>query len=76
LCGRSGIGDLHGKIDWRGPAALILGPESKGLSPAEVSAASQSVTIPMQGQVESLNVAVAAAVILYEANQDREQKND
>lgn len=59
------------EVDWSGPCALIVGPESTGLSPAEIAAADESVSIPMQGSVESLNVAVAAGIILYEANRQR-----
>jgi TrmH family RNA methyltransferase len=61
-------------IDWTRPTALLLGTESTGLTPAEISAATASVTIPMHGQVESLNVAVAAAVVLYEAVRQREAR--
>jgi TrmH family RNA methyltransferase len=61
-------------IDWKRPTALLLGTESTGLTPAEISAATATVTIPMHGQVESLNVAVAAAVVLYEAARQREAR--
>jgi len=59
------------EFDWHGPCALIVGPESTGLSPAEIAAADEAVRIPMQGSVESLNVAVATGVLLYEANRQR-----
>jgi RNA methyltransferase, TrmH family len=58
-------------VDWSGPWALIVGPESTGLSPEEIAAADEAVRIPMQGSVESLNVAVATGIILYEANRQR-----
>ena len=68
--------DLNAKtsyteIDWKTPRALIVGPESIGLNPEEVSMASDAIRIPMQGEVESLNVAVAAAIVLYEAARQR-----
>jgi TrmH family RNA methyltransferase len=59
------------ELDWRGPIALIVGPESKGLSADEVAAADETVRIPMKKPVESLNVAVATAVVLYEAAKQR-----
>jgi len=59
------------EIDWRGPRALIVGTESTGLLPDEIAAADEAVRIPMAGSVESLNVAVAAGIILYEANRQR-----
>ena len=58
-------------IDWRGSRALIVGTESTGLLPDEIAAADEAVRIPMQGSVESLNVAVATGIILYEANRQR-----
>ena len=61
----------HTDIDWKTPRALIVGPESAGLSPEEVSMASVAIRIPMHGEVESLNVAVAAAIVLYEAARQR-----
>jgi TrmH family RNA methyltransferase len=65
---------LYTEVDWRKSIALIVGPESAGLSPAEIAAAGSSVRIPMQGQTESLNVAMAAGIILYEAARQRMQK--
>jgi TrmH family RNA methyltransferase len=57
--------------DLRGPVALVLGGEGSGV-PAEVeSCADWRVTIPMRAPVESFNVAVTAALILYEASQQR-----
>lgn len=59
------------EIDWRCPCALIVGTESTGLLPDEIAAADEAVRIPMAGLVESLNVAVAAGIILYEAHGQR-----
>jgi RNA methyltransferase, TrmH family len=61
----------HTELDWATPAALVLGEEAAGLSPEEVAAADEAVRIPMRPPVESLNVAVAAAVVLYEAARQR-----
>jgi TrmH family RNA methyltransferase len=61
----------YNEVDWRQPSALILGPESSGLSPEEISAASKAVRIPMRGPAESLNVAVATGILLYEAARQR-----
>jgi TrmH family RNA methyltransferase len=62
---------LHTSIDWTIPRAVIVGPESTGLSPEEVAVAGEAVRIEMHGSVESLNVGVAAAVLLYEAARQR-----
>jgi TrmH family RNA methyltransferase len=55
------------RVDFRTPTAIVLGGEGAGISPAIMAAADASVTIPMRAPVESLNVAVAAALLLYEA---------
>lgn len=61
----------HTEIDWTIPRAVILGPEAGGLTDEEAHAADESVRIPMRAPVESLNVAVALAIILYEAARQR-----
>lgn len=48
------------------PIALVLGAEDKGLSPAVVKLLDRAVAIPLQGSISSLNVSVAAGVLLYE----------
>lgn len=68
--------DAHAKvdyteIDWRLPRALILGSEGSGLSLNEVSLTHDAIKIPMHEPVESLNVAVACGIILYEAARQR-----
>ena len=62
---------LHTEIDWKLSRALVVGPESTGLSPEQLRMTDESVKIPMHGNVESLNVGVAAAVLLYEAARQR-----
>jgi len=57
--------------DWRVPCALILGGEGKGLHRLTAEKCDALVKIPMLGQIESLNVSVAAGVILFEANRQR-----
>jgi RNA methyltransferase, TrmH family len=61
----------HTEWDWTRATALVLGPESTGLTTDELKAADQTVSIPMHGAVESLNVSVAAGIFLYEAARQR-----
>lgn len=68
-----GAPTLHTEIDWTIPSALIVGPESTGLTRDEVAMAVERVRIGMKGSVESLNVGVAAAILLYEAARQRSQ---
>jgi TrmH family RNA methyltransferase len=58
---------LHWEIDYTQPTLILLGNEGAGLSDTLTSACDQTIKIPLGGQVESLNVAIATAVILYEA---------
>jgi TrmH family RNA methyltransferase len=58
-------------MDLRGPSALLVGGEGAGLSDDIAALTDARVSIPMRPPVESLNVAVAAAVALYEAARQR-----
>jgi len=61
-------------LDWTGPVAIVLGGEGGGL-PDEVAAqCSGRVTIPMAPRVESLNVAVAGAILVYAARRGRRER--
>jgi TrmH family RNA methyltransferase len=60
-----------GEVDWTKSAAVLVGGEGTGLSTALVNSADDRVTIPMEPPVESLNAAVAAALIVYEARRQR-----
>ena len=70
------VGDDGGKPMWStdlsGGAALVFGAEGKGLRPLVRKTCDELVGIPMSGHVESLNVSVAAAVLLYEAKRQRD----
>jgi tRNA (guanosine-2'-O-)-methyltransferase len=57
--------------DLTGPTAFILGNEHRGLEPALAALADAEVLIPMYGMIQSLNVSVAAAVLLAEAARQR-----
>jgi 23S rRNA (guanosine2251-2'-O)-methyltransferase len=51
------------------PWVVVLGNEQKGLSAEQTKACDVTVSIPMQGRVSSLNLSVAAGVLLYQFNQ-------
>jgi TrmH family RNA methyltransferase len=57
--------------DLTGPSMVLLGSEGLGLPPAALGAADDRIAIPMRPGVESLNVAVSAALMLYEARRQR-----
>jgi TrmH family RNA methyltransferase len=60
-----------GCIDLTGPVALLIGNEGNGVPQALAAQADGAVTIPCPGPVESLNAAIAASVLLYEASRQR-----
>jgi 23S rRNA (guanosine2251-2'-O)-methyltransferase len=57
--------------DLGGGVALVLGAEGKGIRPLVRRACDAFVSIPLAGRIESLNVSVAAGVLLYEAVRQR-----
>jgi 23S rRNA (guanosine2251-2'-O)-methyltransferase len=59
------------RADLSGGSVLVFGAEGRGLRPLVRKACDAAVSIPLLGQVESLNVSVAAAVLLYEARRQR-----
>jgi TrmH family RNA methyltransferase len=59
------------RVSLAAPAALLIGNEGNGLSPELAAQADAAITIPCPGPVESLNAAVAAAILLYEAARQR-----
>ncbi len=61
------------QVDYSGPTCIMFGNERDGISPRAEALADQHIMIPMLGMVRSLNVSVAAAVILFEAQRQRLQ---
>ncbi len=59
-------------IDYTRPTCILLGQEKTGITPEALALADSDIIIPMVGMVQSLNVSVASALILYEAQRQRE----
>ncbi len=64
-------GTVYSELDLSGPVALVLGSEGKGVRRLVRESCDGAVSIPMLGAVSSLNVSVAAAVLVYEAGRQR-----
>lgn len=65
-------GDLpYTVVNWKRPLALIIGGEARGASQTALALAGGHVTIPMAREIESLNAAVAAGVLLFEIARQR-----
>jgi len=60
------------EIDYTKPTLIVMGNEKEGVSPELIAEATDIIVIPMQGMVQSLNVSVATALILYEAQRQIE----
>ncbi|HTS90309.1 MAG TPA: RNA methyltransferase [Gemmatimonadales bacterium] len=67
----STTGTAVGEVERRGPVALVVGNEGAGISPDLEAVADRRVTVPIASAVESLNVAVAAGILLYEVTRVR-----
>lgn len=65
--------DPIASVDMQGPIVLLLGSEEDGISEEYLKLANERAMIPLTGRIASLNVSVAAAIVLYEAMQQRNQ---
>ena len=60
--------------DYTKPTAIIVGTEAVGLTAAWRNAATKNIRIPMQGEIDSMNVSVAAGILIFEAKRQRQFK--
>jgi TrmH family RNA methyltransferase len=75
LGARIGEGDVYDEIDLAAPCALVLGNEARGLPATLADRLDATVCIPMSGSAESLNVAMAATVLCFEAARQRRARS-
>jgi 23S rRNA (guanosine2251-2'-O)-methyltransferase len=71
VCAAEKTGTGASKADLKGPMVLVMGSEEKGISRELLSLADSTVMIPMTGRIESLNVSVAAGILIYEITRQR-----
>ena len=71
ICASPHASDPYYAVDMTGPTALVVGSEQYGLDRRWMDSADYQVLIPMRGQCDSLNVAAAATVLLFEAARQR-----
>jgi TrmH family RNA methyltransferase len=62
---------LYNETDYRKPSAIIMGTESTGLSQTWLEGADDLIKIPMKGRIDSMNVSVSAAIVVFEALRQR-----
>jgi len=68
--------NLHFQENLSGPLALVMGSEGEGISEAYMKLTDVKVKIPMLGEIESLNVSVAAGVLIYEVVRQRMKSDE
>lgn len=64
----------YDEADYTGKVGFLIGNEGNGLTSEAADAADSYIKIPMEGQVESLNAAISAALLMYETNRQRRHK--
>ncbi len=66
--------EVYDEVDFNLPLAIVVGTEDTGLSKEWLVHASKNIIIPMEGEIDSLNVSVSAAIVIFEAK--RQRKNN
>ena len=69
-------GEPLNAVDLRGSLALVLGEEGRGLSPKLREKCTRIVSVPLAGELESLNVSVAAGILMYEKRRQERIHSD
>ena len=64
------------QVDYNTPLAIVMGAEDKGISPEVIRQCDRFVSIPQLGHIGSLNVSVAAGVMIYEVVRQRMTENN
>ena len=59
------------EVDYKKPCAIAVGTEATGLTPEWLHESDQNIIIPMQGEIDSMNVSVSAAILIFEAKRQR-----
>ena len=59
------------QINFKEPLAIVVGTEAEGLSKEWLKKSTKNIIIPMQGEIDSLNVSVSAAILIFEAKRQR-----
>lgn len=63
--------EVYHKIDFREASAIVMGTEATGLSDEWLENSTRNIIIPMEGEIDSMNVSVAAGILIFEAKRQR-----
>lgn len=70
-CAALSASKLYHTVTYKDASAIVVGTEATGLSKEWLENSTQNIIIPMQGEIDSLNVSVSAAIVMYEAKRQR-----
>lgn len=70
-CAALTASENYTKIDYKKAAAIVVGTEATGLGEEWLENSTQNIIIPMEGEIDSMNVSVSAAIIIFEAKRQR-----
>ncbi|SDR95506.1 RNA methyltransferase [Gramella sp. MAR_2010_147] len=68
--------EAYHKIDFKEASAIVMGTEATGLSEEWLENSTQNIVIPMHGEIDSMNVSVAAGILIFEAKRQRSVEKD
>ena len=71
-CAALQASENYHRQDFTKPTALVVGTEATGLSKEWIDNSTQNIIIPMQGEIDSMNVSVAAGILIFEAKRQRQ----
>ncbi|WP_299395381.1 RNA methyltransferase [uncultured Gelidibacter sp.] len=73
-CAALQASEIYTTQDFNTASAIVMGTEATGLSDAWLQQSTQNIIIPMQGEIDSMNVSVAAGILIFEAKRQRDFK--
>ena len=71
FCAALSASQAYTQTDFTKASAIVVGTESTGLSQSWLEASTQNIIIPMEGEIDSMNVSVSAAILIFEAKRQR-----
>jgi len=70
-CAALSASEKYTKVNFKKASAIVVGTESTGLSKEWLDASTKNIIIPMEGEIDSMNVSVSAAILIFEAKRQR-----
>ncbi len=74
FCAALTASKVYSQVNFTRPSAIVVGTEDSGLSNDWLEHSTQNIIIPMEGEIDSMNVSVSAAILIFEAKRQRQTK--